>query len=76
MTKMVQIRNVPEAVHRKLKSRAASEGKTLSDYLLDEMTRLAALPTREEFLARLHGRAAVKLRTPAAEVIRESRDSA
>jgi hypothetical protein len=43
---MVQIRNVPDTLHRKLKARAADAGQTLSDYLLAEMERLAALPTR------------------------------
>src|SRR5207245_7671649 len=52
MSKMIQIRNVPDAVHRKIKVRAAQSGMTLSDYLLDEIERLAALPTREEMLAR------------------------
>ena len=36
MSKMVQIRNVPDALHRKLKARAADSGQTLSDYLLAE----------------------------------------
>jgi antitoxin FitA len=73
MSKMIQIRNVPDALHRKLKVRAAHEGKSLSDYLLEEMVRFAALPTREEMLARLHSRAPVKLSVPAARVIREGR---
>ena len=76
MSKMVQIRNVPEALHRKLKVRAADSGRTLSDYLLAELERLAARPTRVEMLARLHGRKRVNLKTPAAVVIREARDSA
>jgi hypothetical protein len=73
---MVQIRNVPDALHRTLKSRAADSGQTLSDFLLTELQRLAARPTREEMLARIHGRKRVTLRTPAAVVIREERDSA
>jgi len=76
MSKMIQIRNVPDALHRKLKARAATQGKSLSDYLLEEMARVAALPSREEFLARLHSRTPVELRTPAADVIREGRGSA
>jgi hypothetical protein len=48
----------------------------LSDYLLGEMERLAARPTREEMLARIHSRRRVTLKTPAAVVIREERDSA
>ncbi len=76
MSKMIQIRNVPEPLHRKLKARAAIAGKSLSDYLLAELARFAALPTREEMLARLHGRTRVKLHVPAAEVIGRARDSA
>jgi plasmid stability protein len=73
---MVQIRNVPDALHRKLKVRAADAGQTLSDYLLAELERLAQRPTRDEMLARLHRRRRVTLRTPAAVVIRGERDSA
>ena len=76
MSKMVQIRNVPDALHRKLKGRAAGAGKTLSDYLLAELERLAERPTRDEMLARIHGRKRVTLTTPAAVVIREERESA
>jgi antitoxin FitA len=76
MSRMIQIRNVPDAVHRKIKARAAGAGLTLSDYLLAEVERLASLPTREEMLARLHARERVTLRTPAADVIRADRESA
>lgn len=76
MSKMVQIRNVPDALHRKLKIRAAASGQTLSDYLLAELERLAARPTREEMLARIHSRKRVTLKTPAAVVIRAERESA
>ena len=76
MSKMVQIRNVPDALHRKLKVRAAHAGQTLSDYLLAELERLAARPTRDEMLTRLHGRKRVTLKTPAAVVVREKRESA
>ena len=76
MSKMVQIRNVPDALHRQLKVRAAGSGQTLSDYLLAELERLAARPTRDEMLTRLHSRKRVTLKTPAAVVIREERDPA
>ena len=76
MSRMVQIRNVPDPLHRKLKARAAHSGQTLSDYLLAELERLASRPTRDEMLARLHSRKRVGLRTPAAVVIREERESA
>jgi antitoxin FitA len=76
MSRMVQIRNVPDTLHRKLKVRAAHAGQTLSDYLLAELERLAARPTREEMLARIHSRKRVSLKTPAATVIRGERESA
>jgi plasmid stability protein len=76
MSKMVQIRNVPDALHRKLKVRAADSGRTLSDYLLAELERLAARPTRHEMLTRIHSRKRVSLKTAAATAIREERESA
>ena len=76
MPRMVQIRNVPDALHRQLKVRAADAGQTLSDYLLAELERLAARPTRDEMLSRLHSRRRVTLKTAAATVIREERESA
>ena len=47
MPKMIQIRHVPDAVHRKLKTRAASLGMSLSDFLIREITPLADLPTMD-----------------------------
>jgi len=72
---MIQIRNVPDALHRRLKSRAAVAGRSPSDYLLMEIERVAALPTREEMLERIHKRSRVTLTVPAAEVIRRERES-
>ena len=76
MPRMVQVRNVPDALHRKLKARAADAGQTLSDYLLAELARLATRPTRDEMLAKLHSRRRVMLKTPAALIIRGERESA
>lgn len=75
MSKMIQVRNVPDAVHRKIKARAAQSGMTLSDYLLAEIERIAALPTRDEMLARLHARPRVTLNISAADIIRNERES-
>ena len=58
---MIQIRNVPEALHRKLKSRAALAGMSLSDYLLQQIREVAARPTIEEMRARLERRSPVSL---------------
>jgi plasmid stability protein len=76
MSKMIQLRNVPDAVHRRLKARAALAGTSLSEYLVEEMRRIASLPTREEMLARLGTRSRSTLDVPAADVVREGRDSA
>lgn len=73
-TTMVQIRNVPDAVHRKLKARAATMGLSLSDYLRAEIEKVAARPTPEELVARLMSRERVELVPSAAEIIREGRE--
>jgi plasmid stability protein len=52
MDRTIQIRNVPEAVHRELRSRAAAAGMSLSDYLLGEVVRVAERPPVAEVLAR------------------------
>lgn len=68
MSKMIQIRNVPDAIHRTLKVRAASSGMTLSDYLLRELRGVADRPTIEELVARIqaHGPARARLHSAAA----------
>jgi antitoxin FitA len=70
----IQIRNVPDDVHRTLKARAAQKGMSLSDYLLAQVTELARLPTLEEMTERLRKRPRVRLPRSAAEIIREERD--
>ena len=76
MSPMVHIRNVPDTLHRRLTARAARAGQALADYLLGELERLAARPTRNEMLARIHSRRRVTLKTPAATIIRGARDAA
>lgn len=49
---MIQIRNVPDALHRELKARAARSGMTLSDFLLAELRSLSVRPTMQEWLDR------------------------
>jgi plasmid stability protein len=75
MSKMVQIRNVPDALHRRLKARAALEGKSLSDYLLAEIAESVERPTVGELRARLAGRSPVSPVRKAALVLREERNS-
>lgn len=71
---MLQVRNVPEPIHRTLKTRAAAAGKTLSDYVLEEISRWASQPTFEELSRRLAMRTPVNPRVSAAEIIRQERD--
>jgi antitoxin FitA len=75
MNKMIQIRNVPEKTHRKLKMRAAAHGMTLSDYLAKLIERDLSRPSREEVFARLQSREPVRLSKSPAELIRDERDS-
>lgn len=74
MSRMIQVRNVPDALHRILKARAAMAGMSLSDYLLAEMREIAERPTMNEMRERLRRRESVVLSIPAARVIREERD--
>ena len=75
MSKMIQIRNVPDSTHRTLKSRAAQTGRSLSDYLLAEVQQLAELPSVEELTERIRRRAAARPRVSSANVIRRHRSA-
>jgi len=72
---MIQLRNVPDILHRKLKARAAMAGMSLSDYLLAEVRGIAERPTLEELRDRLHQRQPVALPFPAARAVRAERDA-
>ena len=73
MSKMIQIRHVPDDLHRKLKARAAMAGLSLSDYLLAEIERIARLPSMEEWMRRVASREPVKLKESVADAIRAER---
>jgi plasmid stability protein len=75
MSTMIQIRNVPDALHRRLKSRAALAGMSLSDYLLLQIREVAERPTIEELRARLARRSTVTLSVDTADAVRAERDS-
>lgn len=75
MAKTIHLRNVLEAVHKKLEVRAAEAGKSLSEYLLGEIEQIVLLPTVEEMAQRIAGRAPVKLKMSAAAAVRKERDS-
>ncbi|MFZ0958693.1 MAG: hypothetical protein WAN60_20295 [Candidatus Sulfotelmatobacter sp.] len=73
-TKMIQLRNVPDALHRSLKARAALAGMSLSDYLLAEIKEIAERPTLQELRDRLHTRKAVTTPLDTARLVREARE--
>ena len=72
---MIQSRNVPDALHRELKSRAALAGMSLSDYLLGEIRQVVERPTLDELRARLNSRTSVNPSVSSADVVRAERDS-
>jgi len=74
MSKMIQLRHVPNDLHRKLKAQAAGEGLSLSDYLLREVERVAERPTPGDLRRRLAQRTPVKPRTPPAKAVRAERE--
>jgi len=75
MSKMIQLRNVPEALHRSLKARAAMEGMSLSDYLVAEIKQIAERPTLLELRQRLHSRRPVTVQIDTARLVREERSA-
>lgn len=75
MSKMIQIRNVPDKTHRMLKARAAHAGMTLSDYLLAELEDAASRPTLEEMRQRLDDRSRVLAGEGSADAVRAVRAS-
>lgn len=68
----IQVRNVSEETSRALKAKAALEGRSLSDFLLRELDRIATRPSRAELLERIASRAVVTLE-PASQVLTEQR---
>jgi len=75
MPTMVQIRNVPSDLHRELKSRAALEGMSLSDYLLRELRHALDRPTLDEIRKRLSSRQPVRPRPAPSAAVRAERKS-
>jgi antitoxin FitA len=71
---LIQIRDVPDDVHRRLKARAAMSGVSLSEYLRGVLGRAVSRPTPEELAARIEARGPVSLRKPTELVVRDIRD--
>jgi antitoxin FitA len=74
MTGTIQIRNIPDALHRRLKSRAALAGMSLSDYLLSELRHVAERSTLHELRARLERRQGMNPSAEPAQAVRAERD--
>jgi antitoxin FitA len=74
MPTMIQLRHVPDDLHRKLKARAAMEGMSLSDYVIREVRQLAEKPTMSEMMERLARLKPVQLKSSPVEILRALRD--
>jgi plasmid stability protein len=74
MSKMIQLRGVPDDLHRTLKARAASQGQSLSEYLIGEIRAIADRPTPAEMRYRLLHRTPVRVRESAARAVRAERE--
>ena len=74
MSKMIQVRNVPDRLHRELVRRSKLRGQTLTDYVEDLLEREVSRPPAEEVFARIRSRAPVDIGVSAAELIREERE--
>jgi len=75
MSRMIQVRNVPERVHSTLKARAAREGMSLSDFIKRELEHTAERPTMREWLERTGEARPIRANRSAAEIVRELRDA-
>jgi plasmid stability protein len=75
MSKMIQLRNVPDSLHRSLKARAAMSGRSLSDYLLAEIKEIAERPTPAELRERVHRRKTLAVEIDTARLVREEREA-
>ena len=73
MSRVLQIRNLPDEVHRRLESRAALAGMSISDYVLREIERTLSRPTRAEVFARIAELPPIELDPPSSDVLREER---
>lgn len=74
MGTLIQIRDVPDEVHRTLKARAAVSGVSLSEYVRGVLARTTARPTPIELSARIAARGAVELSESSADAVRAIRD--
>ena len=73
MSKNLQVRDIPDPLHRELRRRAKARGETLTDYVQSILEREVARPPAEEVFRRIGSRLPVELGRSAAELIREER---
>jgi antitoxin FitA len=73
MSKMIQVRNVPDRLHRELTRRARASGETLTEYVERILEREVARPVPQDVFDRIAQRARVDLGEPAAELIKRER---
>lgn len=73
MSKMIQVRNVPDKLHRELTKRAKERGQALTEYIQDILEREVARPPAPEVFDRIEARRPVKLDRPISDLIREGR---
>ena len=71
----LQIRNVPDELHRRLKARAALEGQSLSEYALGELRRAMQRPTRRDLVERVAAFERLTAAASAADAVRAERDA-
>jgi antitoxin FitA len=75
MSKMIQIRDVPDQVHGTLKARSAREGMSLSDFIKRELKHAAERPSMREWLERTGQAKPIPAKRTAAQIVRELRDA-
>jgi plasmid stability protein len=75
MATMIQIRNVPDKIHRQVKARASLAGMSMSEFILQELQRVVERPSRDELLDRLSKLPGLEVEPSPSELIRRERDS-
>ncbi|MDE0135232.1 MAG: toxin-antitoxin system HicB family antitoxin [Acidimicrobiales bacterium] len=71
----LQIREIPEELHRRLKARAALEGQSMSEYVLRELRRSLDIPTRQEMMERIAALDRIEVTESPADAVRAIRDA-
>jgi plasmid stability protein len=75
MSVMIQIRHVPDDIHKALKTRATEKGMSLSDYLLREVTKIVKQPTLEKMLERIEARETESILENSVDAVRAEREA-